>query len=146
MPYYSSMITYLFLGELSCSFLEVNVSLTQYSVSVSPAYSLNGGHGVQDANISINVRVEHTKNVLKLLWHQQSLQSQTKQMLQQQSRLTTYVRKEVGSKVNILTSMIMTEVYPDLSCSVLLYCPSQNLSQVYLKELSSDMNASDNNI
>ena len=78
------MVTYLFLGELSCSFLEVDVSLTQYGVSVSPAYSLDGGHGVQDANISIDVRVEHTKNVLKLLWHQQSLQTPTKNLILEQ--------------------------------------------------------------
>ena len=75
------MVTYLFLSELSGSFLEVDVSLTQYGVSVSPAYSFDGGHGVQDANISIDVRVEHTKNVLKLLWHQQSLQTPTNNLI-----------------------------------------------------------------
>lgn len=68
-PHIPRFHTYLLVSELSGSLLEVDISLSEHSVSVSPAYSLNGGHGVQDANISIDVCVENTKNVLKLLWH-----------------------------------------------------------------------------
>jgi len=61
----------LFLGEFSGAFRHINVGLLADDVGESATASFDTGHSEHDLTTAINVRVHHTKNVLKLFWHYQ---------------------------------------------------------------------------
>jgi len=61
----------LLLGELAGSLVDVDVGLAQADVREAATHTLDGGHGVADLDAAINVGVEHTQNVLKLLRNDQ---------------------------------------------------------------------------
>lgn len=55
-------------------FLEVDLSLFTDDVRESSSKTLDGGHGVHDVLFAINVSVQHTQNVLKVVGCDQRLQ------------------------------------------------------------------------
>ena len=66
----------LLLAQLSSSPVQGDIGLLQADVGVTTSNSLDGGHGEHDARLTINVRVQNTKNVLEIGWdHQRHLQT-----------------------------------------------------------------------
>jgi len=59
----------LFLRQLSGALGHINVGLLADDVGESATASFDTGHSEHDLTTAINVRVHHTKNVLKLFWH-----------------------------------------------------------------------------
>ena len=62
--------------EFACRpFLEVNLSLLAHNVGKSPSKTLDGGHGVHDVLLAVNIGVENTQNMLKVVCSYQGLQN-----------------------------------------------------------------------
>ena len=55
-------------------FLEVNLSLLADDVGEPSSKTLDGGHSIHDVLLAINVSVQHTQNVLKVVGGDQRLQ------------------------------------------------------------------------
>ena len=55
-------------------FLEVNLSLFANDVRESSSKTLDGGHSIHDVLLAINVSVQHTQNMLKVVGGDQRLQ------------------------------------------------------------------------
>jgi negative regulator of genetic competence, sporulation and motility len=60
-------------------FTHVHVCLLAYKVCESPAHSLDRGQGKHDLLSSIDVRIEHTQNMLEVLVCNERLQSSPEQ-------------------------------------------------------------------
>jgi len=60
---------HLILRALSGALRHINVGLFANDVGKSATASFDTGHSEHDLTTAINVRVHHTKNVLKLFWH-----------------------------------------------------------------------------
>merc|ERR1712142_276904 len=58
---------HLIVGQLSSSFVEVDIGLPQDDMGIASANTLNGSDGEGALPPSINIRVENTKDVLELL-------------------------------------------------------------------------------
>ena len=56
----------LLLAQLSSSPVQGNIGLLQADVGVTTSNSLDGGHGEHDARLTVDVRVQNTKNVLEV--------------------------------------------------------------------------------
>jgi len=56
----------LLLAQLSSSPVQGDIGLLQADVGVTTSNSLDGGHGEHDAGLTIDVRVQNTKNVLEV--------------------------------------------------------------------------------
>lgn len=57
-------------------FLEVNLSLFADNVGEPSPKTLDGGHSIHDVLLAINIGVQHTQNVLKVVGGDQRLQAQ----------------------------------------------------------------------
>ncbi len=65
-----------FVGEGTSAAINVNFSLLADDVGEASAYTGDLGHGKHDLSLAFNVSVQHTKNVLKLGGHLQTLYTQ----------------------------------------------------------------------
>ncbi|EZA49600.1 hypothetical protein X777_12145 [Ooceraea biroi] len=61
---------------LSSSLVQVDISLLQDDIGVTPTNTFDRSHGKHDFSITIDIRAHDTKNVLKLLRNHERLQQQ----------------------------------------------------------------------
>lgn len=64
------------LGQLARPLPHVDVGLLANKISVPPANALDGREGVHDLSSTIQVGVQHSKNVLELLRHNKRLEKE----------------------------------------------------------------------
>lgn len=67
---------YLFFRALSSTLVKINVGLLEDNVGITSTNSLDGSHCEHDFSITIDVRAHDTKNVLELLWNNESLKKE----------------------------------------------------------------------
>lgn len=67
----SVVLVYLLFGQFTSSLVDVDVGFAQAHVRETTTHTLDGGHGERHLDAAVDVRVHHTKNVLKLLRNNQ---------------------------------------------------------------------------
>jgi hypothetical protein len=74
-------VAYLLLSKFSSALGQINVSLLANDVSVAATHTFDGSHGVRNLAVAINVGVQDTQNMLELLWDNQRLKENRRQLV-----------------------------------------------------------------